>query len=340
MLAGDEVVDHAAAKRAWPIERVQRNQVFEPLRLGFAQNVAHAAALELENAVGLPVLKNLIRLGIVQWNGVDVELHARGPLDLGNGVGNQRQRTEAEKIHFQEADAFDLLHRPLRGDFVPRSLVERRVLGDRPGRNHDTSRVDRGMPRHAFEPPGDAQQLLHLRIGPLHFLERRALFERLVERHIQRRRNLFRNLVDVGKRHLQHAPDIANDRLGFHRAERDDLRHVLAAVLPGDVVDHFAAPPLAEIDIDIRQRDAFRVQEPFEDQIEVDWIDVRDAHAVRYQAARGGSAPRTDRNALFARIPDEVPDNQEVPRVPHLLDHVDFVREPAFVLVDGVAQEP
>ena len=43
--------------------------------------------------------------------------------------------------------------------------------------------------------------------------------------------NLLGDLVDVGERHLEHAADVAHDRLGLHRAERDDLRDVLAAVL-------------------------------------------------------------------------------------------------------------
>src|SRR5258708_22095006 len=37
----------------------------------------------------------------------------------------------AEEVHLQETDALDLLHRPLRDDFVARSLVERRVFSDR-----------------------------------------------------------------------------------------------------------------------------------------------------------------------------------------------------------------
>ena len=53
LLARDVVVHHAALERAGPVERVQRDQVVEPLRLGLAQQLAHARALELEDAVGL-----------------------------------------------------------------------------------------------------------------------------------------------------------------------------------------------------------------------------------------------------------------------------------------------
>ena len=41
---------------------------------------------------------------------------------------------------------------------------------------------------------------------------------------------------------------------------------------------------------------------------------------------------------LLARVADEVPDDQEVPGVLHLLDHRDFVDQAPLVLVERVAQ--
>ena len=215
-----------------------------------------------------------------------------GPLDLLDRVEDQRQRAQPEEVHLQQADALDLLHRPLRDDFVPRPLVERRVVGDRRRRDDDARGVHRGVARHPFEAPGDGEQLLDLRVALLHLPQRLALVERLLQRHVERRRNLLGDLVDVGERHLQHAADVAHDRLRLHRAEGDDLRDVLAAVLPRHVLDHLAAAPLAEVDVDIRQRHALGVQEPLEDQIEVDRIDVGDPHAVGDQAAGRRAAAR------------------------------------------------
>ena len=67
-----------------------------------------------------------------------------------------------------------------------------------------------------------------------------------------------------------HARDVAHDGARLHRAEGDDLRDVLAAVLAGDVVDDLAAPPLAEVDVDVGQRHALGVEEPLEDQVVLD----------------------------------------------------------------------
>jgi hypothetical protein len=82
--------------------------------------------------------------------------------------------------------------------------------------------------------------------------------------------------IDFANRHLHDAADVAHDGLGLHRAEGDDLGDVLAAVLLGDVRDDLAAAALAEVDVDIRQRDAFGIEEALEVQIEVQRIDVGD----------------------------------------------------------------
>ena len=249
-------------------------------------------------AVGLAILEHLVGLGIVERDRIDVEELAGRALDLVDRVVDQRQRREAEEVHLQQTDALDLLHRPLGDDFVAGALVERRILRDRFRGDDDSGGVNRRMTRHALEPARDAEQLLHLRVVLLHQPERFALLERFGQRHVERRRDLLRDLVDVRKRHLEDAPDVAHHRLGLHRSERDDLRDVLAAVLPGDVVDDLAAAPLAEVDVDIGQRHALGIQEPLEDEVEVDRVDVGNPQAV----ARPGCRP-----------PIRVPDRPECP---------------------------
>ena len=125
-----------------------------------------------------------------------------------------------------------------------------------------------------------------------HVLEDRVLGERLVERHVERRRDLLGDAVDVGVRHVERAADVAHHGLRLHRPEGDDLRDVLAAVLARDVVDHLAAAPLAEVHVDVGHRDALGVEEALEDEIEVDRIDVGDAHAPRDERSGGRSAAR------------------------------------------------
>ena len=206
---------------------------------------------------------------------------------------DQRQRAQAEEVHLQQADALDLLHRPLRDDFVVGPLVERRVLGDRLRRDHHAGGVHRGVARHAFEPAGDREQLLDLRVvlppAPCSAgFSSSALSSVMSSAAGSASRPCRRPRYGISSTR----PTSRTTALRLHRPEGDDLRDVLAAVLPGDVLDHLAAPPLAEIDVDVGQRDALGVEEPLEDQVEVERIDVGDPQAVGHQAAGGRPAAR------------------------------------------------
>ena len=150
------------------------------------------------------------------------------------------------------------------------------------------------------------------------------LLERLVERDVQFGRNHLRDLVDFGIGHLHAAAGVADDAARRHGSERNDLRNVLAAVLLRDVVDDCAAAVHAEIDVDIGQRNAFGIQETFEQQTVLQRIDIRDPHAIRNQTSGGRTAARSDRDVVFARIADEIPDDQKISGILHLLDDPDF----------------
>src|SRR5207248_361443 len=101
-----------------------------------------------------------------------------------------------------------------------------------------------------------------------------------------------------------------------------------ATVLLPHVVDDLAAPLEAEVDVDIRHRNAFRIQEPLEEQIELERADVRDLECVRDQRSRRRTASWPDRNAAFPRRLDEVVNDQEVSGVPRLGDDAELIVEP------------
>ena len=340
VLALDEIVDDAAAQRSGPVQRIQRDQIIEPLRLRLAQRLPHPGALELEHPQRLAVAEQLVRLRVVERDLLQRQrLSGRFP-DVRDGVVQQRQRAQAEEVHLEQADPFDLLHRPLRGDFVLLALVERYELGQWPRRNDDARGVHRGVASDAFQPARDANQFLHPFVPLIHLLERRALVHRPVERHVERGRNLLRHAIDVGVRHAERPTHIANRGARLHGAESDDLGHILAAVLAGDVLDDLAPPPLAEIDVYVGQRHPFGIEKALEDQVEFERIHIRDTQAVRHQAARRRSASRTDRDAVIPRIADEVPHDKEVAGVAHALDDVDLVGELRVVFLNGMPQRP
>ncbi len=144
--------------------------------------------------------------------------------------------------------------------------------------------------------------------------------------------------LHVGERHLQHAAHVLDGGARAQRVEGDDLRHLLAAVFFGDVLDHFAAAVHAEIDVDIGHADALRVEEALEQQAVLQRVDIGDRHGVAHQAAGRRAAPRPHRNAVRFGVADEVPDDQEVAGELHLLDHLDFAIQALGVFGEVVLQ--
>ncbi len=160
----------------------------------------------------------------------------------------------------------------------------------------------------------------------LHLLQDRILLERLVERHVQGRRDQLGDLVDLGEcacratrpTSLMTAfASIVPNVMIWATCSRPYLRVTYSMTSP--------RPSLAEVDVDIGQRHPLRVQEALEEEVVVERIDVGDAQAVGHQAAGGRAATRPDGNALLARVADEVPDDQEVAGELHLLDHLELV---------------
>src|SRR5579884_1283362 len=234
------------------------------------------------------------------------------------------ERRQAQKIHFDEADLFQIVHRILGGDFILIALVERDDFIERLRGNNDAGGVCRGVPRQALETHCNCQKVRHARVILSQLPQLGRLLKRLRQGNVQSVWYQLGNAVHFSKGHVERAPRISNDRFGAHRPEGDDLADVLAAVFLRDVVDDLAATPHAEVDVDIRKGDAFRIQKTLEKQVVLQGVNIGDVEGVRDEAACCRSAPRADGNAFFAREADEVPNDQEVTGKLHLLDEFNF----------------
>ena len=117
------------------------------------------------------------------------------------------------------------------------------------------------------------------------------------------------------------------------RAEGDDLRDLIAAVALLHVSDDFVAAVLAEVDVEVGHRHAFRIEKALEQQAEAHRIEVGDGERIGNQRARAGAAARTDRNALRFCPLNEVGDDQEVARIFHPFDDAELEVEPLVVIV-------
>ena len=112
-------------------------------------------------------------------------------------------------------------------------------------------------------------------------------------------RHQLAQLVDLPVGHFQHAADVAQHAARLQRAEGDDLRHLVAAVALLHVADHLVAPVLAEVDVEVRHRHAFGIEEALEQQAEADRIEVGDGERIGDERARARAAAGPDRNALL-----------------------------------------
>ena len=86
------------------------------------------------------------------------------------------------------------------------------------------------------------------------------------------------------------------------------------------VVDDAVAPVLAEVDVEVRHRHALGVEEALEEQVVAQRIEVGDAERIGHERAGARAAPRAHRHAVGLGPVDEVGDDEEVAREPHLHD--------------------
>ena len=127
---------------------------------------------------------------------------------------------------------------------------------------------------------------------------------------------------------LQHAAGVAHGGAGGHRPERDDLRDAVAAVLLAHVVDDAVAAGDGEVDVHVGHRLAARVEEPLEEEVVADRVEIRDLEGVRDDAPGGRAAARADADPVLLREADEVGDDQEVVGEAHLLDRLELELQP------------
>ncbi len=146
-------------------------------------------------------------------------------------------------------------------------------------------------------------------------------------------RHQFCQFIDLPIRHLQHAADVAQHASRLQRTEGDDLGDLIAAVALLHIVDHFAAAVLAEVDVEVRHRDALGIEEALEQQAEADRIEIGNGQRIGDQRARARAAARTNRNVVGLGPFDEVGDDQKVARIVHAVDDVDLEGETLLVVL-------
>ena len=105
MLTVDEVGD--VVHRPWTIEGVHGDEVLEGRGLQLAQVLLHPSGFELEGPDGLPLGVELVGLGIIDRDLVDVDLDTAALLDVQQGFLDDREGLEPEEVHLDQARRLD-----------------------------------------------------------------------------------------------------------------------------------------------------------------------------------------------------------------------------------------
>ena len=155
----------------------------------------------------------------------------------------------------------------------------------------------------------------------------------LVDRDIQLIRNHLRDRIDLCIRHIQHTADIADDTARRQCTECDDLYNAVLAVFSRYIVDDLRAAFEAEIHVDIRHGNSFRVQETLEQELVPHRVQLCDAKGVGNNTSGRRSSSRSDHDVVVARKFDEIPHDQEVIDVTHRFDRIKLVFQPRFQFI-------
>ena len=342
------VLVHVGRHGARPVEGHQSGHVVETGGCERAHERTHGAALELEHPHRVAPAKHGEGGLVIEGDIVDVGPFARRRLDQVEGPLDDREVAQPEEIHLQQAEVLHPVHLVL-GDHrgigrvgAPVRLpLDGHVLGERLVGDDHRGGVDPVLATQTLEPLGHVDHPLGLGIGLVHGPELaghgvavlvplrlgQAGGQRGVPAHEQRGHGLGDPVADdVGV--AQHPGPVAYRGPGLDGGEGHDLGDVVGAVSLGGVPDHVAAVPLVEVHVDVGHLGAARVEEPLEEEVIADRVEVHDLEAVGHTTPGCRPPPRTHPDAVRAGEADEVPDDQEVGGEPHGADHTELVVEP------------
>ena len=292
---------------------------------------AHAGTFQLEDPERVCVSQQVECSLVVQRHVVHAHLFAAvlfNEMDRAVEDGEVRQ---AKKVHLQQADVSDRLHGELSGRrrviVTAGGTLERRVVGQRLLRDHDACRVRAGVSDSAFDTLGGLDHFAAVCVLLNERAEFRYLVYRVLDRDVEPVRDQAGEPVANADAHAERPRAVPDCGLGAERAERDDLRNVVAAVAVDAVADHLFTAVVREVHVDVRHLAPLDVEEAFKDETVLNRVYLRDLEAVEDDAGSGRAADSGEDASPVDEVED-VPADEEVVCEARLFDHVELVLEP------------
>ena len=326
VFARDIAVDELHRSR--PVERHHGDQILKHIGLQFHQILAHAVTFKLEYAVGFAPAEHGVHFFIIQRQAVDIDLGAMALSDQIDAFFDQSKRLQPQYIHLQHLQFVQPFPFVLHQDHLLAILLDAAGQGHIIGKISRGDHHPRGMNPGLADQPFQHDRMFQDALIQLILIDQIAKLRILLQRVFQALHHAGDGLGDdigFGCRYRKHTRHVLDHAFRAQSSEGDDLRNALAVKLLYDVVDHSAPALGAEINVDIRHADAVGIQETLEHQSIFEGIYLCDIQEIGDDAASRGTAPRSHRNVLFARVVDDILHHQEIALKAHPLDYSKFV---------------
>ena len=283
VLTTDELRD--ITHRSRTIEGVHSDKVLEDGGLQFAQVFPHTVRLKLERADGATFLIELVGIGIVDGNGVEIDLNAACTLDILASLLQLRECLQTEEVHLDQSRRFNhvtVILCTVRLHALEVRIVgggHRHPVGDRVATDDEATGVDTRSPHRSLQHlrildgVGEVGVWRGLRIpqfghifqgvGQVHL---RRLAVRTIRQTI---RNSLTEGVTDGDGHLLHTRHILDGVLRGHRGVGDDMGTVLVTVFVFHPFQHASSAVIVEVGM-------VRIKETLKQKVVLQRVDLRD----------------------------------------------------------------
>ena len=245
--------------RARAVKRNNRYQVFYIHRFQVHQNIFHTAAFKLEHAYSITIWQHAESFFIVCRYSVCTEWRCV-LLNHFFSVVNNCQCTQAQKVHFQQAQLLDGGHRELCNQLTV-VVLQRNVFHNRFICDNNTCSMGGSISWHTFHFHSKVYKLFYLRVWIIKIFQFSWYFQCFFYCHALAR-CIWDKLCDfihwrIG--HIQHSAYITDSTAGRQCTESDNLAHMVIAVFFGNIINYQRAFFKAEVNIKVRHGNTLRI---------------------------------------------------------------------------------
>ena len=237
------------------------------------------------------------------------------------GLADRRQHAEAEDVHLQEPERFEIVLVPLNDRaLVHRGVLDRHQFGKRTCRDDEATDMLRKVTRKTQYLVDQQDELTDkVTVG----VDSRRTETLLDLGTVVPPGHGLREKVDEVDIEAERLADVADGAARPIGDERRGERRPVPAIALVDVLDHLLAPLVLEVDVDVRRLVALLRHEALEQEVHPPGVHLGDPEAVAHRRVGGRTAALAE-DALAPGETDDVVDGEEEVLVAQIRDELQF----------------